>query len=92
MFFSTQPIEKAWIFGSFARGDERPDSDLDIMATYLPNHRPGLFGISDLIEKLENIAGRKVDLMERGTLFTRVVKEVESQKIFIYERNTSSVQ
>ncbi|MEZ3532496.1 MAG: nucleotidyltransferase domain-containing protein [Muribaculaceae bacterium] len=29
------------MFGSFARGDERPDSDLDIMVTYLPNHRPG---------------------------------------------------
>ncbi|MEZ3532501.1 MAG: nucleotidyltransferase domain-containing protein [Muribaculaceae bacterium] len=50
LFFSTQPIEKAWIFGSFARGDERPDSDLDIMATYLSNHRPGLLE--------ESISGR----------------------------------
>lgn len=52
-YFSPEETDPcSFIFGSFARGDERPDSDLDIMVTYLPNHRPGLFGISDLIEKL----------------------------------------
>lgn len=30
-YFKTQPVEKAWIFGSFSRGEERSDSDVDIM-------------------------------------------------------------
>ena len=28
-FCKTQPIEKAWVFGSFSRGEERDDSDVD---------------------------------------------------------------
>ena len=85
-FFSSQPIDKAWIFGSFARGEEREDSDIDIMVTYSPGVRPGIFGILALTERLENIVGRKVDLVEQGTLFPRIEKEVNNQKIMIYER------
>ena len=29
-FFATQPIEKAWLFGSYARGEQTPDSDIDV--------------------------------------------------------------
>ena len=86
-FFSTHPVEKAWIFGSYARGEETPQSDVDILVKYMPDERPGLFGICDLIEKLENLLGKKVDLVEEGTLYPRVRKEVESQKIIVYERN-----
>ena len=32
-YFKTQPVEKAWLFGSFARGEERPDSDVDILVS-----------------------------------------------------------
>lgn len=87
-FFSTRPVEKAWIFGSYARGEETPQSDVDILVKYMPDERPGLFGICELIEKLENLLGKKVDLVEEGTLYPRVQKEVESQKIIIYERNS----
>ena len=30
-YFKTQPVLKAWLFGSFARGEETPDSDIDIL-------------------------------------------------------------
>ena len=30
-YFKTQPVVKAWIFGSFARGEETPTSDVDIL-------------------------------------------------------------
>lgn len=85
-FFATQPVEKAWLFGSFARGEEREDSDVDILVTYLPGVRLGLFGIQELQERLENIIGRKVDLVEDGTLYPRIQKEVNAQRIMIYER------
>lgn len=84
-FFSTRPVEKAWIFGSYARGEETPQSDVDILIKYMPDERPGLFGICELIEKLESLLGKKVDLVEEGTLYPRVRKEIESQKIIVYE-------
>lgn len=85
-FLSTQPVERAWIFGSFARGEERSDSDVDILVKYQSGTRLGLFGISELTEKIENILGRRVDLVEDGTLYPRVEKAVNSEKIMIYER------
>lgn len=85
-FFSTQPVEKAWIFGSFARDEERPDSDVDILVRYRAGTRLGLFGICELRERIENILGHRVDLVEDGTLYPRVEKEVEAEKIIIYER------
>ena len=85
-FFSTQPVEKAWLFGSYSRGEETENSDIDILVSYLPGYRPGLFGICRLTESLENLLGIKVDLVESGTLYQSVAKEVEQDKIQIYER------
>ncbi|MBO5444792.1 MAG: nucleotidyltransferase domain-containing protein [Muribaculaceae bacterium] len=85
-FFSTQPVEKAWLFGSYARGEETSESDVDILVEYTSGKCPGLFGICKLIEDLENILKKKVDLVERGTLFPRIARTVEMEKIQIYER------
>lgn len=85
-YFSTQPIEKAWLFGSYARGEQTAESDVDILVTYSKDNRPGLFGIVDIVDSLQKILGLKVDLVERGCLYPRVAKEVEKQKIQIYER------
>ncbi len=41
-FFKTKPIEKAWLFGSFSRGEEGPDSDVDILVTLTPDAYMGL--------------------------------------------------
>ena len=35
-YFQDQPISKAWIFGSFSRGEETPESDIDLMITFIP--------------------------------------------------------
>lgn len=87
-FFATQPIEKAWIFGSFARGEETSKSDVDILVRYLPGTCLGLFGICELVDKLEKLLGRRVDLVEEGTLYPRVAKRVDVEKIQIYERDS----
>ena len=31
-YFKTQPVLKAWLFGSFARGEETPQSDVDLLS------------------------------------------------------------
>ena len=33
-FFGSQPITKAWLFGSCSRGEETTDSDIDILVEY----------------------------------------------------------
>lgn len=80
------PVSKAWVFGSYARGEQNDDSDLDLLVCYIPGQRPGLFGLIDMTYQLEEKLGLKVDLVENGTLYPRVQKEVDLQKIPIYER------
>ena len=33
-YFITQPVVRAWLFGSFARGEETPVSDIDILVQF----------------------------------------------------------
>ena len=85
-YFSRKPIEKAWVFGSFSRGEQRPDSDIDILITFVPNTKMGLqfFGMIDDLEKLLN---RSVDLVVEGDLLPFAAKSANRDKKVIYERN-----
>ena len=85
LYFSTQPVLKAWLFGSFSRGEETKDSDVDIMVSLAKSTPIGLkfFGMwSDL----EELLGRKVDLVSEGTLLPFAKESVERDKILVYER------
>ena len=48
-YFKTQPVLKAWLFGSFARGEETADSDVDILVEYDKNARISLLTISHMM-------------------------------------------
>jgi predicted nucleotidyltransferase len=56
------------IFGSFARGDDRPDSDIDVLVSLDPTVEVGLFAYAGLGEELERVLGRPVDLANREAL------------------------
>ncbi len=60
-------VAKLELFGSRAKGTERPDSDVDLLVTFETGYTPGLefFGMAD---ELEGILGRKVDLLTRPTV------------------------
>ena len=53
-YFSTQPVLKAWLFGSFSRGEETKDSDVDIMVSLDKSKPIGLkfFGMWSDLEEL----------------------------------------
>lgn len=53
------------VVGSVARGEERPDSDVDI--TYQGTGRPTLFTIAAALGELEDELGRSVDLVDPET-------------------------
>lgn len=42
-YMKTVPVERAWIFGSFSRGEEKPESDVDILVEFDKSCRLGLF-------------------------------------------------
>ena len=85
-YFKTQPVLKAWLFGSFSRGEEKPDSDVDILVRYDENVKISLMTISHMMGVLEKTLNRRVDLVEEGCLIPSAEKSVNRDKILIYER------
>ena len=86
-YFETQPVLKAWLFGSFARGEEKPWSDVDIL--FVPDYsgKPfTLLTMGGMIVDLRDLLGRDVDLVADGSLRPYAVENVERDKQLIYER------
>ena len=85
-YFKTQPVLKAWLFGSYARGEENADSDIDILVTFDNNAKVSLLKHAIMADDLEKILGRPVDLVTDGTLLPFAVNSVSRDKQLIYER------
>lgn len=55
-------IRKLSLFGSVLRGDFGPDSDIDLLVEFHPDHIPGLIRLAGMEIELTHLLGRKVDL------------------------------
>ncbi len=86
-YFKTQPVLKAWLFGSYSRNEQREDSDVDILILLDYSQPVGLkfFG---MYEDLREMLGRKVDLVSDRALAPFARKSVDKDKILIYERGS----
>ena len=85
-YFSSQPIEKAWIFGSYARSEEDRNSDIDILVNFSPESRLTLLKYIHIVNDLQALTGKKIDLVEEGQLKQFAVGCAENDRILIYER------
>ncbi len=72
------------LFGSAARGDSRPDSDIDLMAAFDEERRISLLDVVGIQLGLQEWLGQPVDLVEEGTLKPRVWKSVEPEAIRVF--------
>ncbi len=84
-YFKTQPIQRAWLFGSYARGDESPLSDVDILVQF-DEGGVSLLKHAAMICELEKILDRPVDIVSEKMLRPRVRESVDQDKKLIYER------
>ena len=85
-YMATQPIKKAWVFGSFARDEEKPESDVDLLVEFDHSEPIGLFRYIGMRLAIEDLLGRKVDLVEDGTLRSAAAVTANRDKKMIYER------
>lgn len=89
-YLATQPVLKAWVFGSFARGEERPDSDIDLLVSFdRQNAKVGLLKYASMILDLEKLLGKEVDLVEEGALLPFAERTANRDKKLIYERRNT---
>ena len=83
---SEKPVTRAWIFGSYSRGEETPQSDVDILVQYDNGCRMSLMDISRIMVELSKALGIQVDLVEDGRLLPFAVESANRDKILVYER------
>lgn len=84
-YFKSKPVDKAWVFGSFSRGEEKENSDIDIIVALSPDARMGL-SYYGMICDLEDRLHRPVDMVREGQLLPFAVESANRDKILIYER------
>ena len=85
-YLASIPVLRAWVFGSFARGEETPESDLDLLVDYDKSNNLSLLDIIHYKNQLEGLIGREVDLIENGCLRPFAVPSAERDKYLIYAR------
>lgn len=86
-YFQNMPVLRAWLFGSYSRGEENTESDIDILVDYDESKGiVSLFTMGGMLMDLSEIAGCKVDLVDNRGLKEFARNNVENDKILIYER------
>ncbi len=82
--FESNGVEFAGVFGSFSRGEEKKDSDIDLLVRF---RKPiGLFKLVGMEISLSEKLGKKVDLVTEGFISPFIKEEVMKDLKVIYEK------
>jgi predicted nucleotidyltransferase len=69
------------LFGSTVRGEQRPDSDVDLLAAFDSSRRLSLLDVVGIERQISGVLGRPVELVEEGTLKPRVRRTVDAEAV-----------
>lgn len=75
-------VKRAAIFGSFARGEAKAKSDVDILIEYKKKDK-SLFDLVNLKSELEESLDRKVDLITYNSIYSGIRKQVLAEQVVI---------
>lgn len=76
-------VKSLSLFGSVARGQEMPESDVDILVEFDPAFdRIGLFAFIRLRHRLEELLGRKVDLVTPDALKPKMKNLISAEAVY----------
>ncbi len=73
-------VSRAHIFGSYARGDAKKTSDLDLLVTFKKNKKVTLLGLLGLQFQIEDLIGKRVDLITEESLCKHMRSNVNKEK------------
>lgn len=82
-YFKDKPVLKAYLFGSYVRGEADAQSDIDILVDLDYSQRIGLQFIQMKID-LEKILNNKVDLVSSNGISKYIKPIVDNEKQLIY--------
>jgi uncharacterized protein len=84
-YFKDKPVKKVYLFGSYARGNAREDSDVDLLVEYDDSKKKlSLFDVLRLKIGLEERLERAVELVEEDVMYPGFREYVNNDKLHIF--------
>jgi hypothetical protein len=77
----TYQITKLGLFGSYARGEQNDDSDVDVLVEY--EQAPSLYRLLELRDDLSELLSIRVDVVTRNGLKARIKERVLAEVIYL---------
>lgn len=84
-FCQRHHIRRLSLFGSVLRSDFSPESDIDILVEFEPDHVPGLIRLELMQIELSELLGRTIDLLTPKSLHPSIRGRILAEVHVIYE-------
>jgi predicted nucleotidyltransferase/plasmid maintenance system antidote protein VapI len=85
-FEKNENIRKAWLFGSFSRGEDDYKSDIDVMIEVPEDSKFSLFDLAEIQYQLEKLILKKVDVVMKDGVKPQIMERIIPDLKIIYER------
>jgi predicted nucleotidyltransferase len=80
----TAGVTRLWVFGSRARGDARPDSDLDVLVDMTRRDGRAAFALFEAAHLMEDTLGLRVQVSERTLLKPRIAERIADDLVEVF--------
>ena len=81
-YFTDKPVKKVFVFGSFARNEDKDSSDIDLIISL--SHPVGLFTLGKYVADLEEITNRKIDIATQGSITPEFLSLIQNDLKEVY--------
>ncbi|KYC46116.1 MAG: Nucleotidyltransferase domain protein [Candidatus Methanofastidiosum methylothiophilum] len=88
-FLTKHGARKIGLFGSVSRGEERPDSDIDILIEF--NGDPSLLDVVVIEQEASKLIGKKIDLVTEDALSPYIKDKVMKEVVMLYEEQRAPI-
>jgi uncharacterized protein len=85
-YFRDKPVNKAYLFGSFARNEAGNNSDIDILVELDYENGANYFVFYEMQQQLNKLLNKKVDLVSAKGLSAYIKPIIDGEKKLVYER------
>lgn len=85
-YFKDKPVKNVYLFGSYARGEAKEESDVDLLFSLEENNRLTYFGLAQYLIDLQSILYKKIDFVEDRLVYPRIRKYVDVDKILLFSK------
>ncbi|MBO0937718.1 nucleotidyltransferase family protein [Fibrella sp. HMF5335] len=83
-YFANKPVKRAYLFGSYVRGEQSESSDIDILVELDYENGADFFGFIQMRDELADLLKNPVDLLSANGLSAYVKPYIDAEKLLIY--------